>query len=278
MNKPLPDFERPPVSEVAISLQFKSLDTLRSSHLGLFWASIRDRGFTRVEEYPPLVPQYEQFEEVTKLDFGLEVQSFPDSVPPRAWFVNDEQHQLIQIQRDRIVFNWRQGVGSEPYPRFAKIFKHFQFALEQFESFVNQEQLGAIFPDQCEVTYVNFIPLENDWSHAADLHKVVTLWHGKFSEDFLSPTEDVSFYVRFRMKDKADKPVGRLHVTLQRSLRTSDMKPMYVLTLTGRGKPSPPDLKGARMLIESEHEWIVRGFAAVTTAEMHKYWGRKDGC
>ncbi|GAH85222.1 unnamed protein product, partial [marine sediment metagenome] len=35
MDKPLPDFEHPPVVEVALAVQFEELSTLRTPQIGL---------------------------------------------------------------------------------------------------------------------------------------------------------------------------------------------------------------------------------------------------
>ena len=32
--------------------------------------------------------------------------------------------------------------------------------------------------------------------------------------------------------------------------------------------------EGAMTMMDQAHEWIVRGFAAITSAEMHQRWGR----
>ncbi|HEY1342948.1 MAG TPA: hypothetical protein VGF59_35845, partial [Bryobacteraceae bacterium] len=58
---PLPDFENPPVLEVAMSLQFKPLDLLRTPHFGLLWATLRRHGFTRIEDHGELEPVQEEF-------------------------------------------------------------------------------------------------------------------------------------------------------------------------------------------------------------------------
>jgi hypothetical protein len=63
MSRNLPSvshFERPPVVEVAISVQFQPVTALRTPHLGLFWLELRDR-FPKIQELPPLPPVIESF-------------------------------------------------------------------------------------------------------------------------------------------------------------------------------------------------------------------------
>jgi hypothetical protein len=78
---PLPDFESPPVVEVAISLQFKPLEFLRSSHFGLLWQAFRREGFVRAEDHGEIEPAFEEFETKPTPRVGIRVQTF-DNAPP----------------------------------------------------------------------------------------------------------------------------------------------------------------------------------------------------
>src|ERR1700674_3283047 len=97
-------------------------------------------------------------------------------------------------------------------------------------------------------------------------------WRESYSDSYLPKPEDVSFRLRFRMTDEIGTLQGRLHVILQPAYRTVDTHPIYVLTLTGRGKPQPQDLERSLHLFDCEHEWIVRGFTSITTTSMHRIW------
>src|SRR5271166_4589281 len=157
---PLPEYEKPPVVEVAISLQFAPLERMRTSHAGILWGGLR-REFPRIEEYPPLDPVFESFATPAP-QTTLRSESFGAQAPPlRVWFMNDAKDQLIQLQRDRLVVNWRQGAGS--YPRFHQIIRHFHTALSEFRRLVKTEALGEITPNQCEITYVNHMPAGLGW-------------------------------------------------------------------------------------------------------------------
>jgi len=59
MIKPLPEFKNPPVTEVAISVQFDRLD-ITNTQMGLVWQRYRQR-FKRIEEKPELDPEFENF-------------------------------------------------------------------------------------------------------------------------------------------------------------------------------------------------------------------------
>ena len=46
------------------------------------------------------------------------------------------------------------------------------------------------------------------------------------------------------------------------------------LNLISLGRASSPDLAGALDFMDLAHEWIVRGFTSMTTAEAHEHWRR----
>jgi len=278
MKTSLPEFDRPPVVEVAISLQFKVLEGLRAPHLGLLWSIFRKEGYTRVEEHGELEPAFEDLQATSIPTVGIRVQTFDDAPPPpRVWFLNEAHNELIQIQRDRLVINWRAGAQSEPYPRYTHIIKRFHSALASFKGFTASEKLGEIFPTQCEVTYVNHILSGAGWSTHGELDSLVTTWQSRYSDEYLGTPEDVGFKARYRMGDESGNVLGRLHIILQPAYRSIDGVPIYVMNLTARGKPEPANLDGVSRLFDFEHQWIVRGFTSVTTKGMHELWRRKDG-
>ena len=119
---PFPDFEKPPVVEVAVSLQFKPLESLRTPHFGLIWNLLREERFSQVEDHGDIEPAFEEFETRPSPRLGVRVQAFDDAPPlPRVWLLNNERNELIQLQKDRLVVNWRQGVTEEPYPRYESL-------------------------------------------------------------------------------------------------------------------------------------------------------------
>ena len=188
--------------------------------------------------------------------------------------MNQDQTKLIQIQPDRFIHNWRKRQGDEEYPRYKVLKETLKAKLETFQTFLEREDLGTLSPNQCEVTYVNHVvlPEEKKHGHLNEILAPVSLQH---SDSFLSSTEESRVTLRYVIKDDEGKPIGRLHIEAEPAYRISDGLPMYVLTLTARGAPLGPSVEDALKFLDIGREWVVRGFAAVTTAEMHEEWGRK---
>lgn len=272
----LPDFGEPPVTEVVLSVQFERLPGFRMAHIGLLWEQFR-HDFPKLEEHPLLEPVVESFEsEMPAPIKGFRIRAFETPPLARAWFLNDAGTQLIQVQPDRFIHNWRKVHDQEVYPRYEAIRDAFTEELERFSKFVELEGLGSLQFNQCEVTYVNHINSGSIWTKHAELPKIVRFWND-LEDLFLPEPDDVSFNVRHIIRGLDGIPAGRLYISLQPGWRIDDKTPLYVLELTARGAPRAPGITGVTTFLDIGREWIVRGFAAITTPKMHSTWRRIDG-
>ncbi len=269
----LPDFESPPVIEVVLGIQFERIIELRTVHAGYLWDVFRN-DFPHVQEHPPLNPTFETFG--TKPAAGgvrFELTSGP--LPfPRLWFLNDAETQLIQIQPDRFLHNWRKVQEGDIYPRYENIKAHYLEELAALERFVRDRQLGDLRPNQCEVTYVNHVLSAEGENLCAEPETVFRFLQREFAPQLFGRPEDASFQVRFVLSSDDKRPTGRLLVNAHPA-HSSDGKPMIALTLTARGNPSAPTLDAVSEFLDFGRDKIVRGFAELTTETMHRRWGRK---
>jgi uncharacterized protein (TIGR04255 family) len=268
----LPDFDRPPIVEVAIGAQFKAVP-VAAPQFGLLWLKYRPR-FPRIETKPALTPAVERF--------GVHRQQAPvprfqilDQPPPlRSWFLTEGGDELIQVQPDRLVFNWRRVGADGAYPRYPTVERCFLDAFGTFAEFLGE--IGSDQPqiEQCELTYVNRIfPASGTWNDLGEAAGAIALL-SRSAGGFLGPPEEVEATARYVISVD-DKPVGRLHVSLEprRLLKTGE--PLLNLQLTARGAPLSSGTQGATEFFRLAREWIVRGFVDVTTPEMHKTWGMR---
>jgi hypothetical protein len=265
----LPDFDRPPVTEVVLSLQFGSLAKLKTAYVGFLWSLWRDR-YPRVSEQTPLDPVFETFGTASPEQAHIRFEQLLALPFPRYWFETADGSELCQIQQNRIVHNWR--LRGTPYPRYEKVRANLIEDLGTFEKFLVSEQLGDLLFNQSEITYINTIDVPGTDPHGA-LEQVLAVWKGMDSAD--RDLEDVAFRARYLMKKKGT-PYARLHVSASPALRRATMAHVVQLELTFRGKPEDGDRVAALALLDEGREAIVKAFAEMTTPEMHEYWGRKD--
>src|SRR5450631_1035301 len=139
--KTLPNFKNPPVNEVVLSLQFATLDKLRSPYVGLFWKSFRTQ-YPDISEQPEVQPAFETFGAPEMQRMGISFQALLSPPMPRFWLQKEGQPDLLQVQRDRIMHNWRQTPEDSVYPRYEKVRAKFQKEVQKFEEFLATEELG----------------------------------------------------------------------------------------------------------------------------------------
>jgi uncharacterized protein (TIGR04255 family) len=264
----LPKYDRPPVYETVLGVQFNPLKDFSIPHYGLFWANIRG-DYPKYEVHPPVSPIVERFDSEgwKQPTAGIELVQIPDL---RTWFVNQNGTILLQVQKDRFLQNWRKVQDSDVYPHYDQLKPKFCSEWQRFCRFL--EEVGIAGPDvnQCEVTYVNHLDVEHGPKFYGNLRRVVSCWSGNYSGNFLSDPESVNFDCRYLLPDRK----GRLHISMQPAIRRRDAKEILRLTLTVRGKPLSSNLNDIQEWLNLGHEWIVRGFTDITTKEMHQYWGR----
>jgi len=268
-QSPLPDFDDPPVVETVLSVQFEKLSAMQAVHLGLFWRKMQAR-FPKTEEKPALSPVIERFPEPILRGARMQFEATETPALPRLWLLNEAGTEMIQVQNDRFIKNWRKAGDRDRYPHYEPVIKPaFQRDFSEFQSFLAEEKLGAIKVNQCEVTYVNHIVSGEGWQTLGDIHRIFTFWNQPRAS-VPGNAEDFGIHVRFPITNDDGEPIGRLHVDVQPALRTTDNRPMYVMNLTARG------LHGTEFdFFDIGRRWIVQSFERLTTVDMQRIWRKK---
>lgn len=266
----LRDFEKPPVNETVLSIQFAPLLNFGLPHYGLFWENIRSE-FVQFQVHPSLPSITEQFDSKSRIvqRFGIHVSTQPEV---RCWFLDKTGTRLIQLQKDRFIHNWRQISGEEPYPRYPSVKKTLEENWILFCDFLKKERISPPQVNQCEVTYVNHIEYNKGWNGYEELNKVIAPWSGKFSGDFLPIPERINMDAHFCLPDN----LGRLHASLMPVIRGRDTQEVLQLTMTARGAPKSSSVEDVFQWLDMGREWVVKGFVDFTNNSMHEIWGRKS--
>ncbi|MGH6920547.1 MAG: TIGR04255 family protein [Geminicoccaceae bacterium] len=274
----LPDFLKPPLVEVVLSVQFSKLRNYRAVSAGLLWDKIFRKSYPKVYEHPPLAPAFETFGTPSSGRAKLQISEAAGLPAPRLWFVNTDDTELIQVQADRFIHNWRKVAGLEDYPRYETIKERFFEELRGLEEFLISEDIGTIEPNQSEVTYVNHIALdqsENIWEKPEAALRTFSriVDDGSDPAARLPRLEDVRYTARYIIDGSEGAPIGRLIITAQPALG-SDRQQVLRLDLTARGAPTAPTLDAVSDFLDLGRETIVRGFTAITTPAMYQQWKR----
>ncbi len=270
----LPNFDRPPVTEVVLSIQFAAMVQMHAVHAGLYWNEIRQE-YPRVSEQAPIAPVFETFGATPVLTPTMQIQAMLIPPLPRIWFETDEGDHLVQLQQDRILHNWRKRSSTAEYPRYETLHEKLVLEVEKLNEVLTKESVGEIRPNQCEVTYINTITLRDGQNPHEHLSRITPLWTGTLSEPYLPNAETTTLQTKYVLR-RGTVPYGRVYVTFTPAYLATDYSPAIQLEITARGKPLDDNTSSAFALLDEERQAIVRAFTAVTTSPMHEEWGRTD--
>lgn len=143
----LPDYSAAPVVEVVVGLEFSPIPNFGIISLAALHDLWESR-FPTVEEHEALPPTRPM-----RAPGGFELQ-FGQGLPPaRLWLISEGRDRLIQVQRDRLLFNWRK-IGSAQYPRHEVLLREFAQLFREFRE-SSPVRGSDMKPLVTEWTYVN---------------------------------------------------------------------------------------------------------------------------
>jgi uncharacterized protein (TIGR04255 family) len=136
----LPDYEKPPVIEVVFGVQFKKLNNLSTPHIGKFWECLGIDNYPDFQEMPELSHIIEKEDSLQSPDSNVEYFQVPPL--PRLFFIDSDKDHIVQIQRDRLLVNWRKLTQDQEYPKYASLLPRFCETLDIFKEFVKSCSIG----------------------------------------------------------------------------------------------------------------------------------------
>ena len=270
MNEP-PNYKNPPVVETILGVQFDPVPKLTNAHLGAFWKTLDSNVWSRdIQDVPPLEPAFEKFVEQGQWGgFGLNLRLTQDP-SSRLQIKNSNADRMIQVQNERIHFNWL-GLDGGTYVRYPALRDGFRDTLHQFQRFLEDEGLGVIRPNQWEVTYVNHIPKGTVWNRVDDWHFCGLIGNIPTYPDLIE-AENFRGDWHFVIPNQR----GRLHIEWKHARRSvSDRQEIVVLNLTARGplKPEGAGVDEILIGIDLGRKTIVQTFVRIMSDEANAFWG-----
>lgn len=253
----IPKFDEPPIVEKLMGVQFVPLQEWAVPHFGLFWQEIR-KDYPNFSVQPALIQDPGTF-------------SIEDPLI-RCWFIHQSATKLIQVQRDRFLYNWQKPTTYQEYPHYETIRPEFEKSWLQFLAFVSSNQISAPVIEQCEITYVDHFEKGREWQSLSDLPSVIKCWSGLSGNLLHSEPDLVTLQMVYSLPDIN----GQLTIQLQPALRNEDSKEIFQLRITVVGKPVSQDVEDILTWFDAGRECAVRSFTELTTEKMHKLWGKRN--
>jgi uncharacterized protein (TIGR04255 family) len=264
-KSPLPKFRRPPLIEVVHGVQFDRLQ-MTVIHPGLFYAQIRDE-FPKSRTVPALPPLALTQPSAQSIQFAD-----PGEVP-RAWFLDENEINLVQLQADRLLLNWRQEPSKAEYPHFEEMHAKFGKIYQEFQQFVSSEGLGTLRPRMCEMIYINHIAMTGSDGKPWPAHEWFVPWQENYGPGWATPSDAVNWVAQYPIRRDDGSLMGRLTATLSNVVRPPSSDRALLFDLTVQGTPRSEDFAGVTEFHHIAHRAIVTYFAAVTTGKAHDEWG-----
>jgi uncharacterized protein (TIGR04255 family) len=265
MTKELASFERPPVAEVVLGVQFDPLG-MTNGHHGWFWKQYLGDDWPKSSDAPQLPDQIESFSPST-IEFPrvrFRIMQSP-AMAERLQIVNVAGDHMVQVQDTRFIFNWVKK--ERDYPRYGIVRRGFDECFGLFREFASKAKLNALKENQWEVTYVNLIPRGELWSTPADWPKIFPGLLRSTPRYGGTISEDQTCEWRSEIPEKR----GRLHLSLQRQL--TEASDSLCVQLTARGAVNEDTSLSAGL--DLGREVIVSSFDDITSEQAHQHWGRK---
>jgi uncharacterized protein (TIGR04255 family) len=131
------------------------------------------------------------------------------------------------------------------------------------------------------LTYINHIEPDQHWSSHAEVAAVFRGWAREYANVSEYPVEALQLTVAHIIQTGNEDFVGRLHVTLNSAFlgptpKAPIEKPIFVLTLTARGRPVGDGEAGIVAFLDLGHKAIVTAFDNMTTPEAHAIWRKES--
>jgi len=241
MSPNRPKFDKPPVIETVLSLQFAGLPGYSTAHAGRFWSRYLDRPsgtdkkWTKVLDAVRLEDQFERFGQEEVWAPAIQMRLLPPTQSNRTQIVRADEERMIQIQDTRFILNWKKGVG--PYPTFAVLLPEFRELLQMFGTFSADEGLGALTFNQWEIIYVDQFRKGELWNSPRDWNKILSGFGVP-----VAPREHIDFGSELMSTDWRFNLVvnlGRMYISARQQRIPPSEQEVLNVTFTARGPVTP---------------------------------------
>jgi len=256
------DLERPPVVETSLGFYFSRVAGWNILHFGALWEKFRAK-YPITEFPPPILPN------IASPPFKFEWNPSDSIVPIRACFTNAQKTQLVQLQQELFLHNWRKTDATSDYQHYDTILPLFKQDWATFLEFLAERGLHRPKVARCEMSYFNHIVRGEEWQEFADLPRLFRAWRGFEGDEVFKNPELVAFNV----VQKVGK--GQVMVAVSPAVRTIDGKEILQLNVTGTVVPTDSEDDGLFAGLGECHEIALKGFQSFVSEESMTRWRAK---
>ena len=255
-------YENPPIDEIVCDILFDSIKDLRTGHFGILWEKFRP-DFPEIEDHILLAPVPEDLETPNKL------------LLPRIWFVHKNENEVVQVQQNRFIHNWRKRQPDDEYPGYEKVIENFERYLSRFQQLLAEENLGNLVARKYELTYIDLIPEGQGWENFDDLEKIFPNLLSLTKQNIFSTgVRGINWQTILNLPNN----LGQLQMSIRNGWRVSSDHPLLNIEFKAFSnhphEPMPDE--PIRDWFNAAHDTIIKLFSNLISDEIQeKFWGRK---
>lgn len=254
-----------PVAEVAIGVQFEPLTGCTGGHLGWYWRECL-ADWPIASDAPALPPEFERFQAQGSRIATPQI-ILQELTSARLQVANPAGDRLVQVQRDKLFYNWRR---RSAYPGFESLLGEFLDRFHAFCRFAAEVGLGTVVPNQWEVLYVDHVRKSAGWETPSDWHR---FFPGLFPACPGPPTitcESASVQWKYELPPER----GRLYVSAQHVLNTETAEEALQLQSLARGPIRADRLdQSLEAGLRLGHDSVSSIFRAIASETALQTWG-----
>lgn len=235
--------KKAPLVEMLLGVQFGS-QTLSLPTIFSFYNEIKNN-FPVIQEHP-VTPNV-----IEHLDKPTEV-SLLSGFHSRKFFISTDDSKLIQLQPNRINFNWRKRKDNDAYPRFIPVYSEFS---DLYTKLLKISKEGVV-ANQYEIAYINHISLDDFHNNPSNILSTL---------QFSSSLGNINLNYTIPKKEMG----GSLTVTIQKGKRIDDNREILIFNVSLRGFSDKVDIK---LWFDQAHEVLIDHFNGSITKEAKTKW------
>lgn len=259
-------FDRAPVVETRMTVQFRPLDGFHAGHFGLLWDECLGReNWTALPDADLEPHRREGFDTLFLVPAKQLTQV--NATPVRMVLSSINSDQLFQFQPDQATMTFRRQ--ADDCPTYEQVRESFGAVMNGVAKFVAKYDLGELVPDLWGLTYVNAIPMGELWKTVADWHKIFpTLFPP--SPPNHGGCEWSSFDGEWHLV--IPSTIGRVHVKVMKSVANHTKEVVLLMVLAVRGEIGDGGAMNWESGLNLAHDTAVRVFYELSSPSARAYW------
>jgi uncharacterized protein (TIGR04255 family) len=259
-------FDRAPVVETRMTVQFRPLDGFHAGHFGLLWDECLGRENWNALPDADLEPHRREGFDTPFLIPAKELTQV-NATPARMVLASVDSQQLFQFQPDQATMTFRRH--ADDCPTYEQVRAHFGAVMSGVAQFATKYGLGELLPDLWGLTYVNAIPAGELWQTVAD-------WSNIFPSLFPATPPNYGGCVWSSFDGEWHLVIpptfGRVHVKVMKSVANRTKGVVLLMVLTVRGEVGDGGATSWEEGLNQAHDTAVKLFYELSSPSARAHW------